>query len=330
MVKSASRFAACLIVLALFPALPALRATVTEDSLAAGIRYFENGALDSATTFFENRLRLQPEDAQAHYFLGRISFAKNELDAAEKHLLHAIRLEPGDSRFHTWLGTVYGNKINSAGFFSKYGIAKKIKFHFSRAVELDADNLEAREGLILFLMRAPAIVGGSIDKAKEHARVLKSIDLLRGSLSMARIYEKEKKWPQAEAEYAAAVKELPHDDKARLQLGYFYQRQKKYAQAFAIFEDMLADSLNSRAALYQIGKTGALSGQNLDRAIACFQQYLQLKPGEDDPSWADAHWRMGMIYEHRQQYNKARQHYRSALALEPDHRQARAAIKKLK
>lgn len=298
--------------------------------LTTGVQSFEAGDLAAAKDFFMKYTREHAEIADGFYYLGRIYFGENDLKNAEKSFKKALALQENNSLYHTWLGNTYGRKISTASIFKKPGLAKKIKKHFSRAVELDENNHDAREGLIQFYLEAPGIVGGSKEKAKAHAEILKQKYPLLGYRAFAAIYEKEKKYEQAENSFKAAIQAFPENLNLRFQLGYFYQRTEKFAEAFEVFENMLADSADNLAALYQVGRTGAFSGQNLERAEACFKSYLQHEPGPNNPSKAAAHWRLGMVYEHKKQNDLARQEYQAALRLEPDLKPAKQALKKLK
>jgi len=241
-----------------------------------------------------------------------------------------VKLEPNSSLYHTWLGHTYGNRINNVIFFKKMGMARNIKKQYEKALELDPNNTDAIDGIITFHTEAPGIVGGSKDKAKEFAERLKVLDKYYGYRALGRIYEKQKKYDLAEKEYKSAIIELPDKIDPRFSLGYFYQRREKFDNAFEVFEQMVADSSENWSALYQIGRTGALSGQNLDRAEACYKLYLQNERGPNNPSLASAHWRLGMVYEHKRQNDLAGKEYRTALKLDPELEQAKKALKKLK
>ena len=82
-------------------------------------------------------------------------------------------------------------------------------------------------------------------------------------------------------------------------------------------------------ALYHIGKIGALTGQELDVAQASLEEYLQHPPRENGTSHAGAHWRLGMIHEHRGDYDGARAAYEESLRLDPEFAAAKAALEKL-
>ncbi|MCC6242693.1 MAG: hypothetical protein IT353_07610 [Gemmatimonadaceae bacterium] len=82
-------------------------------------------------------------------------------------------------------------------------------------------------------------------------------------------------------------------------------------------------------ALYQIGKIGALTGEALNDADRALRRYLSLPIEPGQPSYADAHWRRGMIAERRNRLADAREEYGKALQLSPQHAGARAALTQL-
>lgn len=300
------------------------------DNLQTGIQLFEAGELGKALEYFEKFVGEYPENPEGFYYLGRIYYRKNDLKEAEKNFKKAAEIEPNSSLYHTWLGDTYGNRINKVSFFKKMGMAKNIKKHYEIALRLDESNTKALNGLIIFYTEAPGIVGGSKDKARELATELKELDKYMGYLAFARIYQKEKKYKLTEQEYIAAISEFPEKLNPRFQLGYFYQGQEQYSKAFELFEEMVADSSNNLGALYQVGRTGVLSGQNLDRAEQAFKEYLCCEPASNDPSLASAHWRLGQLYECKNRNDLAKLEYEAALTLEPDHEAAKKALKELK
>ncbi len=115
----------------------------------------------------------------------------------------------------------------------------------------------------------------------------------------------------------------------RVQLGYLYQEKKKYDLAMETFEQLFKDHPDYYSALYQIGRTSAYSGANLDKGITSLMKYLQHEPQDGDPTWANARWRLGLIYEHKGDKEAARKEYESALKLEPDYKAAKDALEKL-
>ena len=181
-----------------------------------------------------------------------------------------------------------------------------------------------------FYLEAPGIMGGNKDKAKEQAEAIKKYDKFRGYRLLAWFYEKDEQYDQAENIYKAAIAEFPDSSSVRMRLGFFYQRRKKFAEAFDAFEDIIKMNPYHMQAVYQIGRTAVFSGQNLDRAEECFKLYLQHEPDENSPSLAATHWRLGMVYEQMGRKALARKEYEAALKLDPHFKEAKKALKKLK
>ncbi len=203
-----------------------LSAQINNNEIQNGVELFKAREMEQAKTFFQDYVDSNSEDPEGYFYLGRIFFRQVDYKQAEKNFKKAIELEPNSSKYHNWLGNTYGRKINTVIFFKKMGMAKKIKKHFTAAIELDANNMDAREGLIQYYTEAPGIAGGSKEKAMEHAAILKNQDKYRGTNFLAQIYEKQKKYDLAEQEFVSAVKEFPDSLRGHYRLGYFYQRME--------------------------------------------------------------------------------------------------------
>ena len=184
--------------------------------------------------------------------------------------------------------------------------------------------------MLQYYVVAPGIMGGDKDEAKKQAEVIKQQDPVKGHQAFGFIYENEEEPDKAEKEYLAAIEERPESLDSYFALGYFYGRVKKYDKASQTFEKIVARDPEEMDAYYQIGKMGALSGQNLDRAVECFKKYLTKEPGKNSPSIAWAHYRLGMVYEKKEEKELAKKEYQEALKLDPDHKEAKKALKDLK
>ncbi len=118
----------------------------------------------------------------------------------------------------------------------------------------------------------------------------------------------------------------PTDPVGYYLVGSYYRDAEKWDQAFAAYETSLEKDPHYMPALYQLGRTGVFSGQNLDRCIECMEFYLTMEPPKDSPTWADARWRLGMLYEKKGDQAKARAEFETALSIEPEHKNARKAL----
>ena len=111
---------------------------------------------------------------------------------------------------HLWLANALGDQAEHANKLKLPFLARRMKWEFEKAVELDPTSIDARHGLIQFYSQAPGVMGGSMDKAKEQAREIEKLNAMRGHFEMARLLERDKDIVGAEKEYTAA-----HDRRAR-------------------------------------------------------------------------------------------------------------------
>ncbi|MDB6168928.1 MAG: hypothetical protein JWM88_1792 [Verrucomicrobia bacterium] len=237
-----------------------------------------------------------PKNAEAHFYLGAIAQRRGDLDGALSELETATSLDPANSSYFLELGGAYGEAAEKAGMFAKMGLAKKCQAALEKAVELNPDNLVARNGLVSYYRAAPTFVGGGLSKAYDEAEEIRKRDPVMG----------------------ASV------------LGQLYLAEKKYDQAFAIFEETLKTSPDSYLALYSVGRTAAQTGQHLDRGEQVLRHCLELAPGKGEPSHAAVHWRLGNLAEKRSDPATARAEYESALKIDPAFVQAQDSLSKLK
>jgi tetratricopeptide (TPR) repeat protein len=298
--------------------------------LEKGIKLFEEKKYPEAREFFEGFAKENPKNDTALFYLGKIWLIQDDHDKSIDWLKKAVELNDKNSEYHLWLGQAYGTKAQNSSVLKQPFLAKKVKKEFEKAVELDSTNLDARFGLMQFYLVAPGIMGGDKDEAKKQAEEIKKLDPLLGYQALGLIYENEKDYDKAEREYLAAVEKDSLNVEPYYGLGYFYGRIEKYDEATRTFKKILQLDPEEMNAYYQIGRMGALSGQNLDRAAECFKKYLTQEPGENNPSLAWAHCRLGMVYEKKGEKDMAKTEYQAALKLDPDHKEAKKALKELK
>lgn len=280
--------------LALFGCLAVLlRAETPRDTALA---LFQARHFPEARAAFAQLAATDPKNAEAHYYLGVLAQLRNDTDEAVSQLEAATTLDPKNSDYFSELGGAYGNAAQKAGFFSQMGLAKKCQAALEKAVELNPDNLGARNGLVSYYRAAPSLIGGGKDKAYAQAAEIRKRDPIMG----------------------ATV------------LGSLYIAEKKYDEAFALFEQVLKTTPDHYLALYSIGRTAAQTGQRLERGEQALRRCLELTPGKNEPGHAAAHWRLGNLAEKRQNSAAARAEYQAALKADPSFPQARDSLAKLK
>jgi len=322
-----SRLTALFVAAAAYAAVPNVAPAQNGDS--SGVRLFEAGKFKEAKTVFEPAFRSNAADAAAAFYLGRIAIEERRHDRAADYFETAVKLEPKNATYFLWLGRAYGRAAQDANVLRQPGLARKAKGAWERAIDLDADNLDARSDLIQYYVQAPGFLGGSTAKALEQAEEIRKRNALRGYLELGGLYERQKMFTEAENAYLGAAKEKSDRHVGEYRLGVFYQNTGAYDKAFELFESMIEANLTEVGALFQIGKTGALSGQRLERSEEALKAYLQTTPGRNDPSLAAAHWRLGMVHEWRRDRERAKAEYEIALRLDPTFKPATESLKKL-
>jgi tetratricopeptide (TPR) repeat protein len=263
------------------------------SGLDDAVALFQAKHFPDARAAFEKLAASEPQNVAAHYYLGRIALDRDDADTAVAELEKATAGDPKNSDYAFWLGSAYGVYARQ---HNSIGKARKCRDSFLKAVELNPDNLDARAALATFYRMSPWFIGGSMSKAHAQADEIKKRDPLLGA--------------QIEGEICIA--------------------ENKYDDAFNAFESLLKDHPDQIAALYQIGYIAATTGQRLDRGEAALKEYLTHTPSDTQPSLAYAHFRLGNIYQKKDDTDAARKEYQAALALDPNLKQAADALADLK
>jgi len=174
-------------------------------------------------------------------------------------------------------------------------------------------------------------VGGSKQKAREQIEEIRKRNAFRGALLSAQIAQREKDVGAAAREYQQLTAQYPDSQIGWAALAATYIQQKQWDAGWATLDRMQKATPNAPWLPCGIGRMAAESGQQLDRGEAALKTYLAYtpKPGVDAPL-ANAHWRLGTIYEKRGQTDAARHEYQTAVSLDPKLTGAKDALARLK
>lgn len=289
-------------------------------------RLFETGNAAAATALARP---LADTSAMAATLLGRMAWqAANYKDAA-RWLDAAIALDPRRVEAYIWRARTYVQEIETVNFLRKGSIAGRARDMLDKAVAIDPSSFEAREARTEYLMNAPGIAGGSIDKARAEANTAKRVSPYRGALLVGRVEEKASNAAAAEAEYQALLTTFPDSGGAREALAALYQSQSRWDDAFRIIDDRLRANPNDYGMLYQLGRAASLSGQRLEAGEVALRRYL----ARDNARKAfdgGVHYRLGAIRERHGDAPGARSEYELALALDPRNAAAKRALDRLR
>lgn len=109
-----------------------------------GEYYLQKQDFEQGSKTFGQAVKMDENNPEAHYYYGRFLLAEDDARKALPHLQQATVLNPGKSAYHFWLGVAYGES----------GQASQERNSYTKALELDPDNIQALTYLGNNLLRA--------------------------------------------------------------------------------------------------------------------------------------------------------------------------------
>lgn len=256
---------------------------------------FDAKRYPEARVMLEKIVAAEPTNAAACHYLGRVLAARNDPNASEEALPwleKAVELEPKNP---VYLGIYGGTSLQIADKKHSISAALKGRDAMEKAVAIDPGYLDARDGLFQLYQRAPWPIGSSA-KAAAHLEEIRKRD----------------------------------PDRATILGAIAKTNAKDFDAAFRICDEALAQNPNNYVALYQYGRTAAVSGRNLERGLERLKQCLTIEPPNPSASTHSHAWnRIGNILEQLKRPTEARAAYETALRLDAGNRQASDALAKL-
>ena len=271
------------------------------------------------------------DDFRALFHQAQDLVRREQYAAAVPLLEKCVAAEQGNSKFHQWLGRALGSQAAQNGITSSLFSIRRVKSELEKAIELDPVNLEARQDLAIMYRAVPGFLGGSNAKAAEQLAFIRRHDPALAAQLEGDFLAADKKYDAALAAYQESARLHPRP-MIHVRLSLLHQQRKDWTQAFAALDRALELDSNFPFALYQVGRSAALSGQQLDRGEKCLRAYLAMPFREDleNPSVAAAHFRLGNILEKKGDTGGARNEYETALKIDPKQKLAREALAELK
>ncbi len=270
------------------------------------------------------------QTARIAFLRGCQRFAEGKAGKAIDEFEKAVKIEDGNPVYHFWIGRAAGEEAGSANPLRQPGLAKRAKAGLERAVQLDPDYIDAREGIMQYYLQAPGFLGGSKEKASEQVAEIAKRNPYRGGTLKVEQSLRDRDTTAAIRGYEALI--AAHPDSARLYspLATLLGAQRRWPEAWKAIDRINALQPDSPLARYALGRMSAESGQRLEEGEAALRSYLKQPPGPGLPSHAGAQWRLGMIAEKRGDRAGARTAYQAALALDPTQKGAKDGLARVK
>ena len=281
------------------------------------------GRADDAISRLRSSLAANPGDAEAHNLLCRVYYQEERWDDAIHECETAVSLMPLNSGYHLWLGRAYGEKADSIHSIKAYGLAKKVRAEFERAVQLDGANVDALSDLGEFYRAAPEIVGGGKKKAQGVAQALEQYDLAEAHQLKGRLAEKDKNYTLAETEFKDAVGASKQPAGAWMALASFYARRRQWDQMLeALHTGIDADAKAERPHGPPLVDGAAILSrynQQPQLAIQLFRLYLDSSNKSEDSPAFQVHVQLSRLLEQQGDHEGAQLQIEAAAALARDY-----------
>jgi tetratricopeptide (TPR) repeat protein len=283
------------------------------------------GRADEALHALNVTVEHAPNDARAYNMLCRVYYQLEIWDSAIRMAEKAVALEPQNSVYHLWLGRAMGRKAEDANPVTAFGLARRVRTEFERAVTLDSNNLPARSDLSEFYLEAPGFLGGDKTKANQQADYVAKTDLALASYMYARVQEKQGS-KGAEAAYKKAVSASSHPARYWVELAHFYRRAARLADMEAAITEALSTSHPGDVTEFDTATLLMNTNRNFAGAAEMLRRYVaQEDKSEDGPAF-QAHYLLGVLLEKQGKKKEAAAEFQSALNLASQYKPARDAL----
>lgn len=292
---------------------------------AQGNILLQQGRVDEARTVLQSALAAQPGDAQAHQLLCRVYYAQEIADAAIHECELAASIDSSNSSTQMWLGRAYGMKASRANPLTAFSLARKVRYAFEHAVQLDPENIQAMSDLGEFYVDAPAIVGGGLDKGQALANRMRSHFPAQAHRLLALVANGNKDEATAEAEFKKAVL-AGRTPAAYIDLGQFYQQHGQMQKAVEALQAGINADHRKDATLVDAASILTKMDPSSQLAESLLREYLSSPAKSDDAPTFKVRIQLGNILKRRGDLAGARREYGAADDLASNYAPAHKAM----
>jgi Tfp pilus assembly protein PilF len=271
---------------------------------AAAATVARNGVYRSEVGLWSDTAQKRPDNARAHYNLGRAWHEAGDVAAAEAAFRQAIALQPEHVMAHFGLGTILADR----------GESDEALQHLRTAVTIDAHHVGVRVQLGVLLLQR----GRDADaRAQLEAALREDPAAHDARAALATIAAKEGRLEDAERWLLEVVREAPELAAARYQLGLLREKQGDRNAAERELRMALRYDPGLAAAQLALGNLLARAG-DVAAAEAAYREAARLAPRS-----AETHFAWGNLLARSRRIDEAIAAFRAALEIDPAHVPAR-------
>ncbi len=300
----------------------------TALAFGADLQQIANGSVDQAIEQYSRAVQASPSSLEANLFLARAYYAVGRWDDAIKPGEKATLLNSNAAEAWFWLARIYGDKAEDSGAFGGMKYGRKAGEALERAARLAPNDSQVLAALAEFHIEAPGIIGGSKDRARNIADQLAKIDVAQSHWVRARLWQKNKRWEDAEREFKASVDSSNGAAQYWLEYGKFLWRQGRNNEMEQAVLKAVASPRKRLDSMYEAGNLLQRAGRDFPDAVKYLRAYLaQPEKSEEAPAFR-AHYLLGTVLEKQGDKAAGRAEFQKSLSLAKDFKPAREALGK--
>jgi tetratricopeptide (TPR) repeat protein len=243
--------------------------------------------------------------------------ARSQVEKAYETAVRWYEAEPQNPQSAYWAGSMAGQMAMRSGMFKAMSLAKESRKGLEQAVALEPKYVEAQYALMQFYLMAPGVMGGDKDEAAAIAERIAELSPVEGLRAGAQLRASEK---DTEG-YLRGNREVldlapAHRDAIGVVVGDLIGKSD-FDGAKALIDKARAADPGSVAARYQYVKWAAMSGLELEQALAEIDALIALPRYPDRFSLWGAHYRRAQLLSKLGRKEDAIAAYQAVLKLEP-------------
>jgi tetratricopeptide (TPR) repeat protein len=280
-----------------------------EVYIREGDEYLLSREYGKAIEKYEEALKRRPQWLRAMTRLGDAHMAAGHDDEAISFYQKVVSLDAGNSGIHYSLGILLERK----------GALDKAVAQYLETLRLDPGNGDARRRLAdIYTLRGKYLL--SMEQYKKLIALRSGNPLLH--FKLARVYEKNRDFQEAIDSYRTAIRLDAGNVETRNELALLYSRRGMATEAIDQYREVLKlkkDDFTARNALTAL----YVKLRKYDDLFALMKEGVDLFP--KDPT---SHYKLGIMYDFRKDFDSAIAEYLAAIALKGDYAKALNALGK--
>jgi len=324
----------------------------------------DSGHYLRAAKILEPVVATQPDNARAEWLLSRSLAATGDLERALKLADAALASDASNAAYHVQVAAVAGRLAEKSSLLKQLTLARRARQELDAATALDASNIDAQWGLMIYYYAAPALIGGDKAKAVQIGEQMAALAPAMGRYYQGRLALQMKEADKAEAffrqsviddpvsfETAAALAGLYIDqkpDQARAEkwacqavhadptrgdgwalLAKVYTMCGCWTEALDIADRAVALVPENLDPKYEIAAVAVSRGEQLDLAVRLLREYLASPIEGGAPAEALAHMQLGFALAKQGANAEAIAELKTALEQDSSLDAAKAEIKRV-